>query len=153
MHTLKNYLIFILAFGHMLFFTACSEDEDPALIDPENPAKRKNRPEVDVQLTNDGTFGDYLTDAEGRTLYFFTNDADGTSACEGGCEAAWPVFHAEDLAVGEGLEAADFSSITRPDGSQQTTFKGWPLYRFASDTNAGDITGDRFGRGMVRGET
>ena len=143
MHTLKNFLLFVGAVGHMLFFTACSEDEGTT-VDPENPVT-ETPSGVDVQLTNDGTFGDYLTDAEGRTLYFFTQDANGESACEGGCEAAWPVFHADDLSVGEGLAAADFATITRPDGSSQTTYKGWPLYRFASDANAGDITGDGSG--------
>ncbi len=144
MHPFKNFLIFTLAIGHLLFFSACTEEEDTAPVTPEDPTT-EDPTGVDVQLTTDGTFGSYLTDAEGRTLYFFTNDADGTSTCVGGCEAAWPVFNADSLTVSEGLAAADFGSITRADGSKQTTFKGWPLYRFASDANAGDITGDGSG--------
>lgn len=134
----------MMAIGHLLFFTACSEDDDAAPDTPEYPVTEEPAG-ADIQLVNDGTFGNYLADAEGRTLYFFTKDADGASTCEGGCEAAWPVFNADDLTVGEGLEVADFGSITRPDGSKQTTFKGWPLYRFASDANAGDISGDGSG--------
>ena len=62
---------------------------------------------------------------KGRTLYFFTNDADGASACEGGCEAAWPVFNAEDLTVGEGLEVTDFGSITHaPTAVSKRPLKG-----------------------------
>ena len=38
-----------------------------------------------------------------------------------------------------------FGSITREDGAQQTTFKGWPLYLFASDTAPGDVNGDGSG--------
>ena len=98
-----------------------------------------------VNLEDSNEFGSYLVDGEGRTLYFFAKDANGESACEGGCEAAWPVFHGEELEIGEGLDAADFGTITRPDGSKQTTYQGWPLYYFASDENAGDISGDGSG--------
>ncbi|HUX22280.1 MAG TPA: hypothetical protein VMW69_13645, partial [Spirochaetia bacterium] len=31
----------------------------------------------------------YLTDSNGMTLYYFTKDVGGTSACYGGCEKLW----------------------------------------------------------------
>ena len=31
-----------------------------------------------------------LVDADGRTLYGFTKDVDGTFTCAGGCATAWP---------------------------------------------------------------
>jgi hypothetical protein len=40
------------------------------------------------------------------------------------------------------LNAADFSSITRSDGKEQTTFKGWPLYYYAKDRKPGDSLGE-----------
>ncbi|HEX3762335.1 MAG TPA: hypothetical protein VHW23_26725, partial [Kofleriaceae bacterium] len=49
------------------------------------------------------------------------------------------------IAPGAGLNAADFGELTRTDGSKQTTFKGWPLYYFASDAQAGDTKGDAVG--------
>ena len=39
------------------------------------------------------------------------------------------------------LQASDFTVFTRPDGLQQTAYKGHPLYFFASDAAAGDTKG------------
>ncbi|MFW5892386.1 MAG: fasciclin domain-containing protein, partial [Bacteroidota bacterium] len=99
-------------------------------------------PDADVQIMDDDTFGQIITDADGNTLYFFTPDADGSSTCTGDCLNNWPVFYAEDIIIGDGLDEDDFSSIDRGDGVMQTTYKGWPLYYFANDTQAGEINGD-----------
>ena len=84
----------------------------------------------------------YLTDSNGMTLYYFTKDVGGTSACYGGCEKLWPVFYSGNLSVPSSLNSADFGTITRTDGSMQTTYKGWPLYYFAADKSAGDMKGE-----------
>jgi len=44
--------------------------------------------------------------------------------------------------VPESLRTSDFATITRTDGSKQTTFKGWPLYFSSRDEAAGDIFGN-----------
>ena len=107
-----------------------------------------------LQLATSATLGSYLADGSGRTLYLYSKDfpaASGAAAstavsnCSGGCLTAWPVFHAATIAPGPGLQAADFGEITRTDGSKQTTFHGWPLYYFASDTQASDTKGDGVG--------
>ncbi|WKN41742.1 fasciclin domain-containing protein [Tunicatimonas pelagia] len=98
-----------------------------------------------VQLSQNDTFGEILVDAEGNTLYLFTPDVNGESACTGGCVERWPVFYAEELTVGSGLNTTDFGTITREDGSPQTTYKGWPLYFFQNDTAPGDVEGDGLG--------
>jgi predicted lipoprotein with Yx(FWY)xxD motif len=84
----------------------------------------------------------YLTDDSGMTLYYYTVDTNGQSACYGPCEKAWPVFYAESPAVSSPLTASDFGTITRTDGSKQTTYKGWPLYYWFQDKVAGDMTGE-----------
>lgn len=136
---------------------ACSEDDgygndnpnpvedstdtpDDSSDDPD-PAPSSNQ----VQLRNDATFGQVMTDADGFTLYFFAPDSDGSSNCSGGCADAWPVFNPSELTLDNGLDTADFGTITREDGGNQTTYKGWPLYRFANDASAGDINGDGSG--------
>jgi len=86
----------------------------------------------------------YLTDDNGMTLYYFTLDTNGQSACYGGCAKAWPIFYAASLSVPDRLSADDFGTITRTDGSKQTTYKGWPLYYWAKDKAAGDMTGEGF---------
>ena len=57
----------------------------------------------------------------------------------------WPVFYKQNPTIGTGLNAADFGVITRPDGSKQTTYKGWPLYYYINDSKAGDTNGDAVG--------
>jgi predicted lipoprotein with Yx(FWY)xxD motif len=95
-----------------------------------------------IQLTANAKFGNILTDNTGRSLYFFSNDVFGGSACAGACAVTWPVFYKENPSIGTGLAASDFAVITRSDGSKQNTYKGWPLYYFMNDTKAGDTKGD-----------
>lgn len=101
-------------------------------------------PQAGVQLNNT-SLGNVLTDETGRTLYFFSNDFDGNSACTGNCLTAWPVFYRESPALGTGLNQADFTTITRADGTKQTAYKGWPLYYYKDDTKTGDVTGENVG--------
>ncbi|HTX72933.1 MAG TPA: hypothetical protein VMC79_08930 [Rectinemataceae bacterium] len=86
-----------------------------------------------------------LTDGKGMTLYYYTKDTDGQSACYDGCEKAWPVFYAASPSVSAPLQAADFGTVTRTDGSKQTTYHGWPLYYWFKDKSPGDMTGEGVG--------
>ncbi|RIV27763.1 hypothetical protein DYU11_05550 [Fibrisoma montanum] len=95
-----------------------------------------------VKIGSNATLGNFLTDEAGRTLYFFTKDVNGTSACTDGCLTSWPIFFEETLTIGSGLNVKDFGSITRADGKLQTTYKGWPLYRFAKDETPGETKGN-----------
>jgi predicted lipoprotein with Yx(FWY)xxD motif/plastocyanin len=101
---------------------------------------------ANVLLAEDAQLGKILTDAEGYTLYYFTKDAlPDTSLCTGGCVTNWPLYYAENLVLGEGLDSADFSSIEHPEGGMQTTYKGWPLYYFKNDLNPGETNGEAVG--------
>jgi len=97
---------------------------------------------VAFQLKTDSHFGSIIADGNGNTLYFFSLDADGKSACTAGCLAVWPVSYTANTTIGTGLDASDFSSITRSDGTKQSTYKGWPLYNYAGDAAAGAVNGD-----------
>lgn len=88
--------------------------------------------------------GRYLVDGNGRTLYYFSKDASDLNACTGKCLELWPVFYSDTLKVPAELNAADFGELTRPDGTKQTTYNGWPLYYYAKDEKAGDINGEAF---------
>ncbi len=131
--------IFLLFISISILYSCSSDDSDS----PSNP---EPEPEVNtVQLVNNATFGNILTDADGKSLYFFSRDSKGNSACSGGCIGNWPIFYTSDLTLDEGLEASDFGEITREDGEKQTTYKGWPLYYFVNDNAAGDTNGDKVG--------
>ena len=100
-----------------------------------------------LMLAPDARVGSHLVDGSGRSLYYFGKDlpASGSNAavsnCTGGCLAAWPIFHAGNAAF-QGIDAADVGEITGSEGSLQTTYRGWPLYYFAGDSQAGDVHGE-----------
>ncbi len=129
----KN-LLFSMLFIVTLFSLQSCKDEDEETT-PQPIAKK-------VQLANNTTFGKILTDAQGKSLYFFSDDVDGTSACTNGCLNNWPIFYENNLTFDDGLDATDFNTITRADGQKQTTYKGWPLYYYVTDNNSGDTFGD-----------
>jgi predicted lipoprotein with Yx(FWY)xxD motif len=81
-----------------------------------------------------------MTGPDGRTLYTFDKDAAGSgkSVCNGQCATNWPPF----TAAGES-SGGDWTVITRDDGSKQWAWLGKPLYYYAKDQKAGDVTGDR----------
>ena len=98
-----------------------------------------------VQLKQNAAGVSYLTDSNGLTLYYYTLDTNGQSACYGKCADAWPVFNTGNISVPAPLDPKDFGSITRTDGTQQTTYKGWPLYEWFKDKQPGDATGEGVG--------
>lgn len=122
-----------------MFSASCSKNSSS------NPYPQPTSAVTGVQLTANTKFGNILTDNNGSSLYFFTNDAAGSSTCVGGCAVAWLPFYKANPAIGTGLNAADFAETARADGSKQTTYKGWPLYYFSGDNKAGDTNGDAVG--------
>ena len=94
-------------------------------------------------VKTEATKGQYITDFQGSTLYVYDKDTKGVSNCTGDCLTAWPVYTSG--ATAEKVLPANISVITRTDGSKQFAWKDMPLYYFAKDTKAGDITGDGVG--------
>jgi predicted lipoprotein with Yx(FWY)xxD motif len=85
--------------------------------------------------------GDALVDADGRTLYVFTNDSPGTSSCAGECATNWPPLVVDGTpTAGDGVSGA-LGTLTREDGTTQVTYDGAPLYRFIGDAAPGDAKG------------
>lgn len=90
--------------------------------------------------TKDG-IGNYMTDGQGMTLYYFKKDAQDKDACAGACLEKWPLYYSEQVKAPAGSDPKDFGTFTRKDGARQSTFKGWPLYYFALDKKPGDTNG------------
>ncbi len=97
--------------------------------------------EANVMIEKKADLGSFLVDGKKMTLYYFTKDSAGKSACAGDCVTKWPLFHVDKVMPGAGLNAADFGVITREDGKKQTTYKGFPLYYFFQDKAAGEAKG------------
>ena len=97
---------------------------------------------VDLK-TASSSAGNIVVDSAGMSLYFFTKDVkdSGTSACTGACLTAWPpLLTTAATPAAEGVTGT-LGTITTPDGANQVTLNGLPLYYFAQDKNPGDILG------------
>jgi len=81
-----------------------------------------------------------LTNAEGRTLYWFTPDTPTKSVCNGSCAAYWPPVHGP-LSAGSGV-TGKLGTIKRTDGSIQETYNGHPLYTYVGDSAPGQDHGN-----------
>ena len=90
--------------------------------------------------TTETDLGTFLVDGQGMTLYLFTEDSPGMSACTDECLENWPILPGEPEA-GAGVEADLLGSIERDDGDVQATYADWPLYYFVQDAEPGDVTG------------
>ncbi len=89
--------------------------------------------------SNASVGGTVLVNAEGMTLYHLSGEQNGKFICTSSeCEAVWHPL----LATGgtpSGVES--LGTVKRPNGQEQVTFNGTPLYTFAQDTKAGDAKG------------
>jgi len=154
---MKNRLILLglLLLAGAALFAGCTQPYTPQVTPaPTTAAPATTAPETPVptpttdtiRLVSNPQYGQILTDANGRTLYYFLKDTPGTSvsACTGACIGIWPAFYAEKVQVSGSLLAGNFDDFTRADGMKQTTFKGWPLYYYAPDTAPGDTKGYGF---------
>lgn len=88
------------------------------------------------------SLGSVVAGPDGRTVYMFAKDTNGSgkSTCTGPCLAAWPPVTATGTPKTSGI-TGKVATITTADGKKQVTLGGWPLYYFAGDKAAGDVSG------------
>jgi predicted lipoprotein with Yx(FWY)xxD motif len=96
-----------------------------------------------VKTASNTTIGaTVLTNAQGLTLYSLSAERGGKFICtSASCTQVW---HPLSASGGTPSGVASLSTITRPDGAQQVTYKGMPLYTFAQDQRPGDVKGQGF---------
>ena len=120
-----------------------TESTEPATESTEAAAGGEAPPRA--VFVGETPLGVALTDADGFTLYGFTNDSDGRPTCNDACANAWPPLLVDSDTLPEGLDAAVFSIVERDDGSLQLKAGKWPLYRFAGDDEPGQTNGQGSG--------
>jgi predicted lipoprotein with Yx(FWY)xxD motif len=152
--TLLAILVAACSSGGGTASPAAPESQAPASEAPASEAPSSEAPAsagaggAATVMVADSALGQILVDGEGRTLYMFKPDTDGESTCYDDCEANWPPLTVTgDITVGEGLDAATFTTVDRTDGSTQVKAGAWPLYYFKNDAAAGDTNGQ--GQGDV----
>jgi predicted lipoprotein with Yx(FWY)xxD motif len=123
-----------------LAFAACGGDSDDG--NSEASAAGSTTATVTVE-TVDGV-GDVLVDSEGAALYTADQEQDGKVRCTDSCAATWIPL----TVSGSGEPTAsddvpgELGVAERPGGERQVSYDGQPLYTFADDTMAGEVTGD-----------
>ena len=108
--------------------------------DSKTPVAAPAGSSVAVKLA-DTSLGKILVDADGRTLYAFTNDANGSPTCVDACAKAWPASSVSGQPVAGAGIAATLRSIASPSGGTMIAAGKWPLYRFVGDAGPGDTNG------------
>jgi predicted lipoprotein with Yx(FWY)xxD motif len=94
-----------------------------------------------VKSASNATLGTtVLVDAQGMTLYHLSGEQNGKLICtSSACVGVWhPVSVASGTPSGS---VGSLGTVKRPDGTVQVTYKGMPLYTFASDQKPGEANG------------
>jgi predicted lipoprotein with Yx(FWY)xxD motif len=117
--------------------------EAPTASAPSAPLTR-----LPLKTAKNKKLGTLLVDANGMSLYINKQDSRDVSTCTGSCAATWlpALVQGSHPAAGEGVKASLLGMFTRPDGTQQATYKGLPLYHFTGDQNPGDVKGQGIGK-------
>ncbi len=85
-----------------------------------------------------------LVDAQGLTLYHLSAEQGGKFICtSAACVQVWHPLSALSGSTPSG-GVGSLGTVKRPDGTEQVTYKGEPLYTFAQDKEAGEANGQGF---------
>ncbi len=97
-------------------------------------------------IVDNTKLGRLLAAPNGMIVYTYKLDKPNTTSCVGQCARDWPPVL---ITTGAPVAAAGMKGtlgvITRPDGSKQITYNGFPLHFFAGDQKPGDANGEAFG--------
>jgi len=98
-----------------------------------------------VKTGSNATLGTtVLTDTRGMTLYSLSVEKNGKFICtSSACTQVWHPLSASSAATPSG-SVGSLGTVKRPDGTEQVTYKGMPLYTFAQDQAPGDVKGQGF---------
>lgn len=121
-----------LFLGAALLIAGCDQGSSPP----------DEAPGAEVTVAENDSLGTYLADAEGVSLYLFTDANGNPVSCTGQCAEAWPPFVTDGAPVAsDGVDAGLLSTTERSDGTTQVVYNGWPLFYFVNDPAPGDVNG------------
>jgi predicted lipoprotein with Yx(FWY)xxD motif len=124
----------------LLVIAGCGGDSN----DADSSGTAAGSPQTTVSVEAIDGVGDVLVDSDGAALYTADQEANGRVLCTGSCSDTWiPLTLTAGREPSGPDEVSDELGVAdRPEGERQLTFAGQPLYRFADDPMAGDVTGD-----------
>lgn len=141
---MRRVLLGFIAASSGLVLAACgSSYSSSSTPPPVSKAPASNTSTLKVASTS---LGNVVVTSQGMTVYTYDLDHQGaqSSACTGGCAAAWPPVLATGTPTLDGVTGT-VGTIPGPDGGRQVTLNGWPLYTYAEDSAAGQVTGQGSG--------
>jgi predicted lipoprotein with Yx(FWY)xxD motif len=87
-----------------------------------------------------------LTNAQGRTLYYFKADTPTTTACSGGCASTWPPYLSSGAGAPTSVDTLTGKlAVQTTTNGQQITYNGHLLYTYAGDSAPGQTNGEGIG--------
>ena len=152
---LKHSLVIALSFFMALFIAACGSytttgggpygsgsTNPPATAVPTTASSSPTVLQTAASIVK-GQSETILTNAERKTLYYFTADSATQSACSGSCAQMWPPL----LSTGSGGPTSSTSltgklSVQMDANGNQVEYNGHPLYTFSGDTAPGQTNGE-----------
>jgi predicted lipoprotein with Yx(FWY)xxD motif len=150
---LKRTFVLALSFFMVLFIAACGSStttgggpygstNPPATSTPTTSSSSSAVIQT-ATATVKGQSEMVLTDAQGKTLYYFTADSATQSACSGSCAQMWPplLFTGSAGPTSSTSLTGKLSVQTDANGSQ-VEYNGHPLYIFSGDTAPGQTNGE-----------
>ena len=110
---------------------------------PPAPTTTPTTGAVELAVADAPGVGAYVTDATGRAVYVLETTEGAAVDCVGPCATEFdPVIGTATVAAGAtGLEASALGTRALPDGRQQVTYSGKPLFFSRADAAKGDTKG------------
>jgi predicted lipoprotein with Yx(FWY)xxD motif len=136
--SIKNPLTALVAVGlAALVLAACGNSND------DNGSATAANASSGVVSVKDVDGSDVLTNSQGKTLYTADVEKGGQIMCTGSCNSIWEPAMASAKQASSASSQLDvkLATVKRPDGGQQLTLKGMPLYSFTEE-GAGQLDGN-----------
>ncbi len=138
-------LLLIPVVASSLLLAACggssSSSSSAAASSPAAPPSSSTSVSL-VKTASNSRLGTVLVNSHGLTLYALSGEHAGKWICtSAGCVKVWhPLTVSAGATPGGGV--ASLGTVMRPNGVEQVTYKGMPLYTFAQDTAPGQANGE-----------
>jgi predicted lipoprotein with Yx(FWY)xxD motif len=113
---------------------------------PTQPATTSSPAVKTTSLTIGGKSVTVLTDAQGKTLYYFVPDTSQKTACTGSCAETWPPLVVPGVTkVSAATKLPGELEVYKNANGNQIIYNDHPLYTFSGDSGPGQANGQGIG--------
>jgi predicted lipoprotein with Yx(FWY)xxD motif len=121
--------------------SSSSKSTSSAAVTQPAATTSSGQPSAVVKTARNAALGTtVLVNSQGMTLYHLSGEQNGKFICtSSACVGIWHPLTVASGSTPSGVES--LGVVKRPDGTEQVTYKGTPLYTFTSDTKEGEAKG------------